>query len=160
MYGQWVIVPVDLAQSFCRDQRKLSLLRAYCVTIAWYKSMRGRQPTQNKRFTNETRPLPLCTVSVMDLSMCSSIFSESSSVRSKSNIINELSGFWTRFHLCDVATPAPADIAIPVMHIAFALYENISALCRIWYQNKIWSFYFHTEITRFHQKLFNDSPIR
>ena len=43
--------------------------------------------------TNKTRPLPLCTFSVMGLSMCSSIFSESSSVRSKSCIINELSGF-------------------------------------------------------------------
>ena len=43
--------------------------------------------------TNETGPLPLCTFSVMGLSMCSSIFSESSPVRSKSGIINELSGF-------------------------------------------------------------------
>ena len=43
--------------------------------------------------TNETGPLPLCTFSVMGLSMCSSIFSESSPVRSKSDIINELSGF-------------------------------------------------------------------
>ena len=42
--------------------------------------------------TNETGPLPLCTFSVMGLSMCSSIFSESSPVRSKSGIINELSG--------------------------------------------------------------------
>ena len=43
-------------------------------------------------YTNETGPLPLCTFSVMGLSMCSSIFSESSPVRSKSGIINELSG--------------------------------------------------------------------
>ena len=43
--------------------------------------------------TNETGPLPLCTFSVMGLSMCSSLFSESSPVRSKSDIINELSGF-------------------------------------------------------------------
>ena len=43
--------------------------------------------------TNETGPLPLCTFSVMGLSMCSSIFSESSPLRSKSGIINELSGF-------------------------------------------------------------------
>ena len=43
--------------------------------------------------TNETGPLPLCTFSVMGLSMCSSIFSESSPLRSKSCIINELSGF-------------------------------------------------------------------
>ena len=43
--------------------------------------------------TNETGPLPLCTFSVMGLSMWSSIFSESSPVRSKSGIINELSGF-------------------------------------------------------------------
>ena len=43
--------------------------------------------------TNETGPLPLCTFSVMGLSMCSSIFSESSPVRSKSGIINELFGF-------------------------------------------------------------------
>ena len=43
--------------------------------------------------TNETGPLPLCTFSVMGLSMCSSIFSESSPVRSKSGIVNELSGF-------------------------------------------------------------------
>ena len=35
----------------------------------------------------------LCTFSVMGLSMCSSIFSESSPVRSNSGIINELSGF-------------------------------------------------------------------
>ena len=42
--------------------------------------------------TNETGPLPPCTFSVMGLSMCSSIFSESSPVRSKSGIINELSG--------------------------------------------------------------------
>ena len=42
--------------------------------------------------TNETGPLPLCTFSVMGVSMCSSIFSESSPVRSKSGIINELSG--------------------------------------------------------------------
>ena len=42
--------------------------------------------------TNESGPLPLCTFSVMGLSMCSSIFSESSPVRSKSGIINELSG--------------------------------------------------------------------
>ena len=46
-----------------------------------------------KGCTNETGPLPLCTFSVMGLSMCSSIFSESSPVRSKSCIINELSGF-------------------------------------------------------------------
>ena len=45
------------------------------------------------RLTNETGPLPLCTFSVMGLSMCSSIFSESSPLRSKSGIINELSGF-------------------------------------------------------------------
>ena len=44
-------------------------------------------------YTNETGPLPLCTFSVMGLSMCSSIFSESSPLRSKSGIINELSGF-------------------------------------------------------------------
>ena len=44
-------------------------------------------------FTNETGPLPLYTFSVMGLSMCSSIFSESSPLRSKSGIINELSGF-------------------------------------------------------------------
>ena len=43
--------------------------------------------------TNETGPLPLCTFSVMGLSMFSSIFSESSPVRSNSGIINELSGF-------------------------------------------------------------------
>ena len=63
----------------------------------------GPEVTTNKRFTrsksittqvtNETGPLPLCTFSVMGLSMCSSIFSESSPVRSKSGIINELSGF-------------------------------------------------------------------
>ena len=48
---------------------------------------------ENVRFcTNETGPLPLCTFSVMGLSMCSSIFSESSPLRSKSGIINELSG--------------------------------------------------------------------
>ena len=41
----------------------------------------------------ETGPLPLCTFSVMGLSMCSSIFSESSPVRSKSGIIKELFGF-------------------------------------------------------------------
>ena len=43
--------------------------------------------------TNETGPLPLCTFSVMGLSMRSSIFSKSSPVRSKSGIINELSAF-------------------------------------------------------------------
>ena len=47
---------------------------------------------KNPLSTNETGPLPLCTFSVMGLSMCSSIFSESSPVRSKSGIINELSG--------------------------------------------------------------------
>ena len=47
----------------------------------------------NNLSTNETGPLPLCTFSVMGLSMCSSIFSESSPLRSKSGIINELSGF-------------------------------------------------------------------
>ena len=41
----------------------------------------------------ETGPLPLCTFSVMGLSKCSSIFSESSPMRSKSCIINKLSGF-------------------------------------------------------------------
>ena len=46
----------------------------------------------NKHYTNETGPLPPYTFSVMGLSMCSSIFSESSPVRSKSDIINELSG--------------------------------------------------------------------
>ena len=50
------------------------------------------EPASEAR-TNETGPLPLCTFSVMGLSMCSSIFSESSPVRSKSGIINELSGF-------------------------------------------------------------------
>ena len=50
-------------------------------------------PSLSACSTNETGPLPLCTFSVMGLSMCSSIFSESSPVRSKSGIINELSGF-------------------------------------------------------------------
>ena len=49
--------------------------------------------SRNAMRTNETGPLPLCTFSVMGLSMCSSLFSESSPVRSKSDIINELSGF-------------------------------------------------------------------
>ena len=44
-------------------------------------------------YTNETGPLPLCTFLVMGLRMRSLIFSESSPVRSKSCIINELSGF-------------------------------------------------------------------
>ena len=48
--------------------------------------------TNTDSCTNETGPFPLCTFSVMGLSMCSSIFSESSPVRSKSGIINELSG--------------------------------------------------------------------
>ena len=80
--------------------------------------------------TNETGPLPLCTFSVMGLSMCSSIFSESSPVRSKSGIINELSGFqnsvptvrWSytssSWH---VHTGHAYCICIPAMHIAFAL---------------------------------------
>ena len=71
--------------------------------------------------TNETGPLPLCTFSVMGLSMCSSIFSESSPVRSKSGIINELSGFPNYIQQCDAATPAPAGMVIPAMHIAFGL---------------------------------------
>ena len=50
-------------------------------------------PTAYLLCTNETGPLPLCTFSVMGLSICSSIFSESSPVRSKLGIINELSGF-------------------------------------------------------------------
>ena len=63
----------------------------------------------------------LCTFSVMGLSMCSSPFSESSPVRSKSDIINELSGFSNSFQQCDAATPAQAGMVLPAMHIAFAL---------------------------------------
>ena len=44
-------------------------------------------PAAKIRITNETGPLPLCTFSVMGLSMCSSMFSDSSPVRSKSGIM-------------------------------------------------------------------------
>ena len=63
------------------------------VLISPSKSLiRSRWVTYTGSRTNETGLLPLCTFSVMGLSMCSSIFSESSPVRSKSGIINELSG--------------------------------------------------------------------
>ena len=66
----------------------------YCL---WWNKWHPQQKCymvvrKRPSFPNETGPLPLCTFSVMGLSMCSSIFSESSPVRSKSGIINELSG--------------------------------------------------------------------
>ena len=47
------------------------------------KSKSEKYSLKSTNHTNETGPLPLCTFSVMGLSMCSSIFSESSPLRSK-----------------------------------------------------------------------------
>ena len=90
-------------QNFCWRKKLLSketliikfLKNGTSALFAWAYGL-CLLPIQIKPFnhsTNETGPLPLCTFSVMGLSMCSSIFSESSPLRSKSGIINELSGF-------------------------------------------------------------------
>ena len=80
------------------DRVRCGSLYSYAFSFFVYlgRSVGGRAGAacqQTMHGTNETGPLPLCTFSVMGLSMCSSIFSESSPLRSKSGIINELSGF-------------------------------------------------------------------
>ena len=70
--------------------------QAYCRVIAPLRTLHSNHRYTREipdLITNETGPLPLCTFSVMGLSMCSSILSESSPVRSISGIINELSRF-------------------------------------------------------------------
>ena len=78
--------PPILYESKCEYGRPVSWSKS------WSSSALGKISTCKLQGTNETGPLPLCTFSVMGLSMCSSIFSESSPERSKSGIINELSG--------------------------------------------------------------------
>ena len=87
-----------LVRNWTRNIRRC-IRRAIVPTRQWQDGYRGIKADglycylEFKLSTNETGPLPLCTFSVMGLSMCSSIFSESSPVRSKSCITNELSGF-------------------------------------------------------------------
>ena len=92
-----------------------------CMARGGIKLVHGL--TKSTLNTNETGPLPLCTFSVMGLSMCSSIFSESSPVRSKSGIINELSGFPNSVPIvrCSYTSSSWHGHTVPVMHITFAL---------------------------------------